>query len=525
MDKILILDFGSQVTQLIARRVREAHVYSELHSFDVSIDFIREFNPTGIILSGGPNSVYESDYQADPKLFELGVPVLGICYGMQWMAESLGGKVEAGTVREFGFAEIRSQENSKLFGGLEDRKNSQGQSVLEVWMSHGDKVTALPAGFSVIASNEACPIAAISDEARGFYAVQFHPEVTHTLKGREMINRFVLDICGAKPSWTMPNYIDVAVAKIREQVGTDEVILGLSGGVDSSVAAALIHRAIGTQLTCVFVDNGLLRLNEGKQVMDTFAEHLGVKVIHVDASAQFMGHLAGVTDPEAKRKIIGREFVEVFQAESAKLPSAKWLAQGTIYPDVIESAGAKTGKAHTIKSHHNVGGLPETMKLSLLEPLRELFKDEVRELGVALGLAPELVYRHPFPGPGLGVRILGEVKQEFADLLRFADAIFIEELRAAVDEKTGKNWYELTSQAFVVFLPVKSVGVMGDGRTYDYVVALRAVVTSDFMTAKWAELPYDLLGKVSNRIINEVKGINRVVYDVSGKPPATIEWE
>jgi GMP synthase (glutamine-hydrolysing) len=525
MDKILILDFGSQVTQLIARRVREAHVYSELHSFDVSIDFIREFKPTGIILSGGPNSVYESDYQADPKLFELGVPVLGICYGMQWMAESLGGKVEAGTVREFGFAEIGAQASSKLFGGLEDRKNSAGQSVLEVWMSHGDKVTALPAGFSVIASNEACPIAAISDETRGFYAVQFHPEVTHTLKGREMINRFVLDICGAKPSWTMPNYIDVAVAKIREQVGTDEVILGLSGGVDSSVAAALIHRAIGDQLTCVFVDNGLLRLNEGKQVMATFAEHLGVKVIHVDAAAQFMGHLAGVTDPEAKRKIIGREFVEVFQAESAKLPSAKWLAQGTIYPDVIESAGAKTGKAHTIKSHHNVGGLPETMKLSLLEPLRELFKDEVRELGVALGLAPELVYRHPFPGPGLGVRILGEVKQEFADLLRFADAIFIEELRATVDEKTGKNWYELTSQAFVVFLPVKSVGVMGDGRTYDYVVALRAVVTSDFMTAKWAELPYDLLGKVSNRIINEVKGINRVVYDVSGKPPATIEWE
>jgi len=525
MDKILILDFGSQVTQLIARRVREAHVYSELHSFDVSIDFIREFKPTGIILSGGPNSVYESDYQADPKLFELGVPVLGICYGMQWMAESLGGKVEAGTVREFGFAEIGAQASSKLFGGLEDRKNSAGQSVLEVWMSHGDKVTALPTGFSVIASNEACPIAAISDEARGFYAVQFHPEVTHTLKGREMINRFVLDICGAKPSWTMPNYIDVAVAKIREQVGTDEVILGLSGGVDSSVAAALIHRAIGDQLTCVFVDNGLLRLNEGKQVMATFAEHLGVKVIHVDAAAQFMGHLAGVTDPEAKRKIIGREFVEVFQAESAKLPSAKWLAQGTIYPDVIESAGAKTGKAHTIKSHHNVGGLPETMKLSLLEPLRELFKDEVRELGVALGLAPELVYRHPFPGPGLGVRILGEVKQEFADLLRFADAIFIEELRATVDEKTGKNWYELTSQAFVVFLPVKSVGVMGDGRTYDYVVALRAVITSDFMTAKWAELPYDLLGKVSNRIINEVKGINRVVYDVSGKPPATIEWE
>ncbi|WP_027469432.1 glutamine-hydrolyzing GMP synthase [Deefgea rivuli] len=524
MDKILILDFGSQVTQLIARRVREAHVYCELHSFDVSIDFIKEFNPKGIILSGGPNSVYESDYQADPALFELGIPVMGICYGMQWMAQSLGGKVEAGTVREFGFAEIEVNAANPLFKGLSDRVHGD-TTCLEVWMSHGDKVTAMPAGFEVIASNASCPIAAMADVKRGFYAVQYHPEVTHTIKGREMINHFVLDICGSAPSWTMPNYIDQAVAKIREQVGTDEVILGLSGGVDSSVAAALIHRAIGDQLTCVFVDNGLLRLNEGKQVMETFAEHLGVKVIHVDATAQFMGHLAGVSDPEAKRKIIGREFVEVFQAESAKLPSAKWLAQGTIYPDVIESAGAKTGKAHAIKSHHNVGGLPETMKLSLLEPLRELFKDEVRELGVALGLAPTLVYRHPFPGPGLGVRILGEVKQEFCELLQRADAIFIEELRAAVDEKSGKNWYELTSQAFVVFLPVKSVGVMGDGRTYDYVVALRAVVTSDFMTAKWAELPYDLLGKVSNRIINEVRGINRVVYDVSGKPPATIEWE
>ncbi|QLG88239.1 glutamine-hydrolyzing GMP synthase [Chitinibacter bivalviorum] len=524
MDKILILDFGSQVTQLIARRVREAHVYCELHSFDVSLDFIKEFNPKGIILSGGPNSVYESDYQADPALFELGIPVMGICYGMQWMAQSLGGKVEAGKVREFGFAEIEVNNTNPLFKGLADRIHGD-KVCLEVWMSHGDKVTAMPAGFEVIASNASCPIAAMADTTRNFYAVQYHPEVTHTIKGREMINHFVLDICGATPSWTMPNYIDQAVAKIREQVGSDEVILGLSGGVDSSVAAALIHRAIGDQLTCVFVDNGLLRLNEGKQVMETFAEHLGVRVIHVDATEQFMGHLSGVTDPEAKRKIIGREFVEVFQAESAKLPQAKWLAQGTIYPDVIESAGAKTGKAHAIKSHHNVGGLPETMKLSLLEPLRELFKDEVRELGVALGLAPQLVYRHPFPGPGLGVRILGEVKKDYADLLRLADAIFIEELRAAVDEKSGKTWYELTSQAFVVFLPVKSVGVMGDGRTYDYVVALRAVVTSDFMTAKWAELPYDLLGKVSNRIINEVRGINRVVYDVSGKPPATIEWE
>ncbi|GGP23170.1 glutamine-hydrolyzing GMP synthase [Silvimonas iriomotensis] len=518
MDKILILDFGSQVTQLIARRVREAHVYSELHSFDVSIDFIRDFKPTGIILSGGPNSVYESDYQADPALFELGVPVLGICYGMQWMAQSLGGKVDGGHVREFGYAEIRARNHSKLFHDLQDRANDQGHGLLDVWMSHGDKVTALPEGFSVIAENPSCPIAAMADEKRGFYGVQFHPEVTHTIKGRDMINRFVLEICNAKPSWTMPNYVDQAVEKIREQVGDEEVILGLSGGVDSSVAAALIHRAIGDRLTCVFVDNGLLRLNEGEQVMNIFNKHLGVKVIHVDATDQFMGHLAGVSDPEAKRKIIGREFVEVFQAEAARLPKAKWLAQGTIYPDVIESAGAKTKKAHTIKSHHNVGGLPETLNLKLLEPLRELFKDEVRELGVALGLPHEMVYRHPFPGPGLGVRVLGEVKRDFCDLLRRADAIFIDELRAA-------DWYDKTSQAFAVFLPVKSVGVMGDGRTYEYVVALRAVQTSDFMTAKWAELPYDLLGKVSNRIINEVRGINRVVYDVSGKPPATIEWE
>jgi GMP synthase (glutamine-hydrolysing) len=516
-DKILILDFGSQVAQLIARRVREAHVYCELHSFDVSIDFIKDFKPTGIILSGGPNSVYESDYQADPRLFELGVPVLGICYGMQWMAQVLGGKVEAGKVREFGFAEIQAQ-HSIFFDNLADRTGAAGEAFFEVWMSHGDKVTALPEGFKVIASNPACPIAAIADETRRFYAVQFHPEVTHTLKGRDMLNRFVLQICKAEPSWTMPNYIDQAVAKIREQVGSDEVILGLSGGVDSSVAAALIHRAIGDQLTCVFVDNGLLRLNEGEQVMNIFNKHLGVKVIHVDATEQFMRHLAGVTDPEKKRKIIGREFVEVFQTESAKLPNAKWLAQGTIYPDVIESAGAKTKKAHTIKSHHNVGGLPDSLKLQLLEPLRELFKDEVRELGVALGLPHEMVYRHPFPGPGLGVRVLGEVKREYCDLLRRADAIFIDELRAA-------DWYGKTSQAFAVFLPVKSVGVMGDGRTYEYVVALRAVCTSDFMTAKWAELPYDLLGRVSNRIINEVRGINRVVYDVSGKPPATIEWE
>jgi len=525
MDKILILDFGSQVSQLIARRVREAHVYCELHPFDMPLADIKTFAPKAIILSGGPNSVYESDYQADPAIFSLGLPVLGICYGMQFMAQSLGGKVEAGDTREFGYAEIQARHHSKILEGLQDRIDDAGNGFLDVWMSHGDKVTALPAGFNVIAETPSCPIAAMADEARGFYAVQFHPEVTHTKRGTEMLHRFVLHVAGAKPSWTMPNYIEEAVQKIRDQVGDEEVILGLSGGVDSSVAAALIHRAIGDQLTCVFVDHGLLRLNEGKMVMEMFAQNLGVKVIQVDATAQFMGKLAGESDPEKKRKIIGGEFVEVFQRESGKLTNAKWLAQGTIYPDVIESAGAKTGKAHAIKSHHNVGGLPDDMNLKLLEPLRDLFKDEVRQLGVALGLPHDMVYRHPFPGPGLGVRILGEVKMEYADLLRRADAIFIEELRNTIDEKTGKNWYELTSQAFAVFLPVKSVGVMGDGRTYDYVCALRAVVTSDFMTAHWAELPYSLLGRVSNRIINEVRGLNRVVYDVSGKPPATIEWE
>ncbi|PKO83578.1 MAG: GMP synthase (glutamine-hydrolyzing) [Betaproteobacteria bacterium HGW-Betaproteobacteria-11] len=518
-QKILILDFGSQFSQLIARRVREQQVYCELHSFDVGDDFIRQFNPQGIILSGGPNSVYEvEEWRAPDIVFTLGVPVLGICYGMQTMAAQLGGKVESGATREFGYAEVRARGHSRLFRDIQDRTNVEGHGLLEVWMSHGDKVTGLPPGFKVIGSNPATPMAAMADEVRGFYGVQFHPEVTHTLKGREILARFVCDICGCRGDWTMPNYIDEAVAKIQAQVAGEEVILGLSGGVDSSVAAALIHRAIGDRLTCVFVDNGLLRLNEATQVMETFGRNLGVKVIHVDAAAQFMGHLAGVTDPEQKRKVIGREFVEVFQAEARKLPNAKWLAQGTIYPDVIESAGAKTKKAHTIKSHHNVGGLPATLNLKLLEPLRELFKDEVRELGVALGLPHDMVYRHPFPGPGLGVRILGEVRQDFADLLRRADAIFIDELRA-----TG--WYEKTSQAFVVFLPVKSVGVMGDGRTYDYVVALRAVETSDFMTAKWSELPHDLLARVSNRIINEVRGINRVVYDISGKPPATIEWE
>jgi GMP synthase (glutamine-hydrolysing) len=523
--KILILDFGSQYSQLIARRVREANVYSELHSWDVSDEFIRSFAPSGIILSGGPNSVYEEETPKAPQsVFALGVPVLGICYGMQSMAAQLGGAVESGKVREFGYAEIRARGHSKLFEGIQDKTNSLGHGLLDVWMSHGDKVTKLPQGFTVIASNEATPIAAMADESRRFYAVQFHPEVTHTHQGKALLGRFVHNICGCGQDWNMPDYISEAVEKIRSQVGTEEVILGLSGGVDSSVAAALLHRAIGEQLTCVFVDNGLLRLNEAQQVMETFAKNLGVKVIHVDASAEFMKHLKGVSDPEQKRKIIGREFVEVFQRESAKLKQAKWLAQGTIYPDVIESAGAKTKKAHTIKSHHNVGGLPDSLHLKLLEPLRELFKDEVRELGVALGLPADMVYRHPFPGPGLGVRILGEVKHEYAELLRRADAIFIEELRNTRDA-SGKSWYELTSQAFAVFLPVKSVGVMGDGRTYEWVVALRAVQTQDFMTAHWAELPHSLLGKVSNRIINEVRGINRVVFDISGKPPATIEWE
>ena len=525
-DKILILDFGSQVTQLIARRVREAHVYCEIHPNDVSDAFIREFKPKGIILSGSHASTYEEhDLRAPQAVWDLGVPVLGICYGMFTMTVQQGGEVEASTHREFGYAEVRAHGHTRLLQGIEDFSTAEGHGMLKVWMSHGDKVTKLPPGFKLMASTPSCPIAGMADEARGYYAVQFHPEVTHTAKGRELLNRFVLDISGAKPDWVMGSYIDEAVARIREQVGTEEVILGLSGGVDSSVAAALIHRAIGDQLTCVFVDHGLLRLNEGDMVMDMFAGQLHAKVVRVDASAKFLGDLAGVTDPEAKRKIIGREFVEVFQAEAKKLESAKWLAQGTIYPDVVESGGAKTKKATSIKSHHNVGGLPETLGLKLLEPLRELFKDEVRELGVALGLPHSMVYRHPFPGPGLGVRILGEVKREYADLLRRADAIFIEELRNTIDPASGKSWYDLTSQAFAVFLPVKSVGVMGDGRTYDYVVALRAVQTSDFMTADWAELPYGLLKRVSSRIINEVRGINRVTYDVSSKPPATIEWE
>ncbi len=535
-QKILILDFGSQVTQLIARRVREAHVYCEVHPCDVSSDWVREYAADGqlkgVILSGSHASVYEVDDKAPEAVFELGIPVLGICYGMQTMAQQLGGKVEGSHTREFGYAEVRARGHTKLLEGIADFTTAEGHGMLKVWMSHGDKVTELPPGFKLMASTTSCPIAGMADEERRFYAVQFHPEVTHTVQGRAILDRFVLDICGARPDWVMKDHIAEAVEKIREQVGDEEVILGLSGGVDSSVAAALIHRAIGDQLTCVFVDHGLLRLNEGDMVMDMFAGKLHAKVIRVDASELFLSELAGVSDPEQKRKIIGRLFVDVFKAEAAKLKAggnghkgATFLAQGTIYPDVIESGGAKSKKAVTIKSHHNVGGLPEQLGLKLLEPLRDLFKDEVRELGVALGLPPEMVYRHPFPGPGLGVRILGEVKKEYADLLRRADAIFIEELRNFRDEATGKTWYDLTSQAFTVFLPVKSVGVMGDGRTYDYVVALRAVQTSDFMTADWAELPYALLKKVSSRIINEVRGINRVTYDVSSKPPATIEWE
>jgi GMP synthase (glutamine-hydrolysing) len=524
-DRILILDFGSQVTQLIARRVREAHVYCEIHPNDVSDQFIRDFKPRGIILSGSHASTYEDqDLRAPQAVWDAGVPVLGICYGMFTMAVQQGGTVDPSTHREFGYAEVRAHGHTRLLNGIEDFSTREGHGMLKVWMSHGDKVTALPPGFSLMASTPSCPIAGMADEARGYYGVQFHPEVTHTVQGKALLNRFVLDIAGARPDWVMGNYIEEAVARIRAQVGSEEVLLGLSGGVDSSVAAALIHRAIGDQLTCVFVDHGLLRLDEAQMVMDMFAGQLHARVVHVDASDQFLGHLVGVIDPEMKRKIIGREFVEVFQSEAKKLKNVRWLGQGTIYPDVIESGGASK-KAITIKSHHNVGGLPATLGLKLLEPLRELFKDEVRELGVALGLPHDMVYRHPFPGPGLGVRILGEVKREYADLLRRADAIFIEELRLARDEATGKSWYDLTSQAFAVFLPVRSVGVMGDGRTYEFVVALRAVQTSDFMTADWAPLPYSLLKQVSSRIINEVRGINRVTYDISSKPPATIEWE
>ncbi len=536
-QKILVLDFGSQVTQLIARRVREAQVYCEVHPCDVTDEWVREFAADGqlkgVILSGSHASAYEeSTDRAPDAIFELGIPVLGICYGMQTMAQQLGGKVESGHTREFGYAEVRAHGHTRLLKDINDFTSAEGHGMLKVWMSHGDKVTAMPPGFTAMASTPSCPIAGMAYEARGYYALQFHPEVTHTVQGAAMLHRFVLDICEAEPDWIMGDYAAEAVARIREQVGDEEVILGLSGGVDSSVAAALIHRAIGDQLTCVFVDHGLLRLHEGDMVMDMFEGKLHAKVIRVDAADMFLGKLAGVSDPEQKRKIIGGLFVDVFKAEAAKLKAgdgghkgATFLAQGTIYPDVIESGGAKSKKAVTIKSHHNVGGLPAQLGLKLLEPLRDLFKDEVRELGVALGLPHGMVYRHPFPGPGLGVRILGEVKKEYADLLRQADAIFIEELHNFKDETSGKSWYDLTSQAFAVFLPVKSVGVMGDGRTYEYVVALRAVQTNDFMTADWAELPYALLKRTSGRIINEVRGINRVTYDVSSKPPATIEWE
>ncbi|MDX1433544.1 MAG: glutamine-hydrolyzing GMP synthase [Gammaproteobacteria bacterium] len=518
-DRILILDFGSQYTQLIARRVREARVYSEIRAFDMDDDAIAAFAPKGIILSGGPESVFAAtEVRAPRAVFELGVPVLGICYGMHTMAEQLGGQVEGAERREFGYARVRARGHSKLLTDIEDHTSEEGYGLLDVWMSHGDSVTALPDGFKLIASTDNAPIAGMADEARRYYGVQFHPEVTHTRQGARILARFVHDICGCRELWTPQQIIEDSIARVRARVRDDEVLLALSGGVDSSVVAALLNRAIGSKLTCIFVDNGLLRLDEGDQVMATFAEHLGVNVIRVDAQARFLASLEGVDDPEDKRKIIGNLFIEIFEEQARDLGNARWLAQGTIYPDVIESAGAATGKAHVIKSHHNVAGLPERMNLELVEPLRELFKDEVRSIGVELGLPSDLVYRHPFPGPGLGVRILGEVKKEYAEVLRRADAIFIAELRA-------NDLYDRVSQAFAVYLPVRSVGVMGDARRYEHVIALRAVETIDFMTARWAHLPYEFLETVSNRIINEVPGISRVAYDVSGKPPATIEWE
>ncbi|WP_159653922.1 glutamine-hydrolyzing GMP synthase [Vibrio atypicus] len=510
-QRILILDFGSQYTQLVARRVREIGVYCELWSWDVEEADIREFNPDGIILSGGPESVTEENSPRAPQyVFDSGVPLLGVCYGMQTMAEQLGGKVSTSDEREFGYAAVQVSGDSSIFKDLEASQ--------DVWMSHGDKVVEIPEGFVKAGETDTCPYAAMANEEKKYYGVQFHPEVTHTKNGLQMLENFVLGVCGCERLWTSESIIEDAVARIKEQVGDDEVILGLSGGVDSSVVAMLVHRAIGDKLTCVFVDNGLLRLNEGQQVMDMFGDKFGLNIIKVDAEERFLAALEGKSDPEEKRKTIGHVFVDVFDEESKKLENAKWLAQGTIYPDVIESAASKTGKAHVIKSHHNVGGLPDDMEMGLVEPLRELFKDEVRKIGLELGLPYNMLYRHPFPGPGLGVRVLGEIKKEYCDLLRRADAIFIEELHAA-------DLYNKVSQAFTVFLPVRSVGVMGDGRKYDWVVSLRAVETIDFMTAHWAHLPYDFLGKVSNRIINEVDGISRVVYDISGKPPATIEWE
>ncbi len=518
-QRILILDFGSQYTQLIARRIREIGVYSEIRAFDMSDEEIQEFKPQGIILAGSPEStVAENSPRAPQAVFELGVPVLGICYGMQTMAIQFGGEVQGSNVQEFGYAQIRVAESNPLFHDIKDHVNHDGAALLDVWMSHGDKVTKLPEHFELLASTESCPIAGMMWKEKNFYGVQFHPEVTHTLQGQRIFEHFVLQLCGCDALWTPANIVEDAIARVREQVGEDKVLLGLSGGVDSSVVAALLHRAIGDKLTCVFVDNGLLRKNEGDQVMDMFAKNMGVKVIRVDAEDLFLGKLKGEADPEKKRKIIGNTFIDVFDKEATKLKDVNWLAQGTIYPDVIESAAAKTGKAHVIKSHHNVGGLPDDMKMQLVEPLRELFKDEVRKIGLELGLPYDMVYRHPFPGPGLGVRILGEVKKDYADILREADAIFLEELHNA-------DWYHKTSQAFAVFLPVKSVGVVGDARRYEWVVSLRAVETIDFMTARWAHLPYELLEKVSNRIINEISGISRVASDVSSKPPATIEWE
>ncbi|TNF36212.1 MAG: glutamine-hydrolyzing GMP synthase [Gammaproteobacteria bacterium] len=518
-QRILILDFGSQYTQLIARRVRELGVYCEIHPFDMPLDALQAFAPKGIILSGGPETVTaDNTPRAHAEIFSMGLPVLGICYGMQTMAEQLGGKVSGSDHREFGYARVSVVGQSALFHDISDHVDHDGRAQLDVWMSHGDKVTTLPAGFTVIAETPSCPIAAMADESRRFYGVQFHPEVTHTHQGLRMLEHFVREICACEALWTPSNIIEDAIAQVRAQVGNDPVLLGLSGGVDSSVVAALLHRAIGDKLTCVFVDNGLLRLNEGDQVMEMFARNMGIRVVRVDAEERFLSKLKGVSDPEQKRKIIGATFIDVFEEEARKCEDARWLAQGTIYPDVIESAASKFGKAHVIKSHHNVGGLPEKMHLKLVEPLRELFKDEVRKIGLELGLPYDMVYRHPFPGPGLGVRILGEIHKEYADVLRRADAIFIEELHKA-------DWYHKTSQAFAVFTPVKSVGVVGDGRRYAWVISLRAVETIDFMTARSARLPWELLETVSSRIINEIADVSRVTYDVSSKPPATIEWE